>query len=99
MTAPKDRTELLELMAVSDCGGPDEFDDIGYELRRAYREAAIRILDAIEAAGCVVVPVEPSQDMSRAACEEFDAMAPHAPEAGHVWTAMVDASPYRKELP
>ncbi len=83
MTAPADRDALVELMAESYFGGKMNWTNPALQSMR-------NILTDIEAAGCVVVPVEATQEMLDRAGLNSLAFAKR-------WPDVLASSPYRVE--
>lgn len=85
--APPTRAALILAMAEAYCQTSGEG---GGKLR--YVKAMERVLTAIEAAGCRVVPIYANARMAQAASDYED-----DPHWDAVWIAMIHASPYAPE--
>ncbi len=99
------RDELIEAMARAVCGA--EVDDWnreqpGGDLLPAYGPLATAALAAIEAAGCVVAPREPTREMVEAGrcrpyCEDDSDAENMDMNTELTWCAMLAASPLAQE--
>ncbi len=94
MTAPADRDALIDLMARSNPAWSERVHD-------DFVLDAAQVLTAIEAAGCVVVPLEATEGM-RAACNTSAQMSdwPDTAPATYMegdWEEIIAASPYREK--
>ena len=106
---PKDRDELVELMAQygSGCGRGSMWAKSNEVKKDAWRAAMERALDAMEAAGVAQVPVEPTEEIIKAMtgfsyCPGPEAeakMQQHWEDTETDYVAAIAASPLRKEKP
>jgi hypothetical protein len=90
VTSPTNRAELLRLMADAieeHMLAPHELP-LDADLHAKYLDNAAGVLRAIEAAGCAVVPSEPTQDQWLAGEKPVTTRS--------IYTAMLAAGPFRE---
>jgi tRNA splicing ligase len=92
--APKNRVELIKAMARRRLG--HNLDMLELDSQRHWLNEASKYLEAIEAAGCVVVPREATEDMILTALNRT-AFQSHSPSYRAIHRAMTAASPFAPE--